>query len=112
MRENAMEKGIHIDFINGYNDHCHSLVSLGPKQTMSDVMRLIKGESSFWINKNGLCREHFEWQDEYYAVSVSKSIYPRVRNYIRRQESHHRAQSYEKEENILIDKYGFVKYQD
>jgi len=43
MRENAMEKGIHIDFINGYNDHCHCLVSLGPKQTMSDVMRLIKG---------------------------------------------------------------------
>ena len=26
IRENAREKGIFIDFINGYSDHCHCLV--------------------------------------------------------------------------------------
>lgn len=47
IRENAKEKGIHIDFINGYSDHCHCLVSLGVDQTIQKVMQLIKGESSF-----------------------------------------------------------------
>ena len=50
IRENAKEKGIYIDFINGYTDHVHCLVSLGIDQSMSKIMQLIKGESSFWIN--------------------------------------------------------------
>jgi DNA repair exonuclease SbcCD ATPase subunit len=28
IKENGKEKGIVIDFVNGYNDHCHCLVSL------------------------------------------------------------------------------------
>jgi hypothetical protein len=32
--------------------------------------QLIKGESSYWINKNSLVKGSFEWADEYYAVSV------------------------------------------
>ena len=52
--ENAKEKGIFIDFISGYSEHCHCLISLGIDQTMSKIMQLIKGESSFWINKNRL----------------------------------------------------------
>jgi putative transposase len=38
IRENAKEKGIFIDFINGYNDHCHCLISLGVDQTIQKVM--------------------------------------------------------------------------
>ncbi len=53
IRENAHEKGIFIDFTNGYTDHCHCLVSLGVDQSIQKVMQLIKGESSFWINKHG-----------------------------------------------------------
>lgn len=34
MRENAKEKGIFIDFINGYSDHCHCLVSKEADQTI------------------------------------------------------------------------------
>ena len=52
IKENAKEKGIFIDFVNGYTDHCHCLVSLGADQTIQKTMRLIKGESSFWINQN------------------------------------------------------------
>ncbi|MDP2059263.1 MAG: transposase, partial [Flavobacteriaceae bacterium] len=29
IRENASKKGIFIDFVNGYEEHCHCLVSLG-----------------------------------------------------------------------------------
>jgi putative transposase len=97
IRENAKEKGIYIDFINGYTDHVHCLVSLGIDQSMSKIMQLIKGESSFWINKNGICEEKFEWQDEYFAISVSESIIDRVREYIKKQEEHHQKKTYAQE---------------
>jgi len=83
IKENAEEKGIFIDFINGYSDHCHCLVSLGVDQTIQKVIQLIKGESSFWINKQGLTKSKFEWQDEYFAVSVSESVLDKVRVYVK-----------------------------
>lgn len=48
---NSREKNIYIDHINGYHEHLHALISLGGKQNISDIMQVIKGESSFWINK-------------------------------------------------------------
>jgi putative transposase len=107
IKENANEKGIFIDHVNGYSDHCHCLISLGPDQTIQKTMQLIKGESSFWINKNNLCKEKFEWQDEYFAVSVSESMLDRVRNYIRNQEEHHSKQTFQEEYNEFITKYKF-----
>ena len=59
--ENAKKKGIFIDFINGYQEHCHCLVSLGDNQTLRQLMQHIKGESSHWINKEQLLKEKFEW---------------------------------------------------
>ena len=81
--ENARSKDIFVDFVNGYSDHCHCLVSLGVDQTLQKVAQLIKGESSYWINKNRLTKEKFEWQDDYFAVSVSESKLNVVRDYIK-----------------------------
>jgi REP element-mobilizing transposase RayT len=93
----AEEKRICIDFINGYLDHVHCLISLNSDQNIADVMNLIKGESSHWINKNGLTEEKFAWQNDYYAASISKSHVERVRNYIRNQEIHHSGQTLDDE---------------
>jgi putative transposase len=112
IKENAKGKRIFIDFVNGYADHCHCLVSLGIDQTIQKVMQLIKGESSYWINKQGLTNEKFEWQDEYFAVSVSESMIETVRNYIRKQEVHHGKKSFQDEYNEFIEKYGFEKFND
>jgi len=112
IRENGKEKGIFVDFVNGYDDHCHCLVSLGADQTLQKTMQLIKGESSFWINKNGLTNEKFEWQDEYFAVSVSESMIDRVRNYIRNQEKHHSKKSFQDEYEEFILKFGFEKFNE
>ena len=43
--KNAETKGIYIDHINGYHEHIHALISLGGKQTISEIMQKIKGES-------------------------------------------------------------------
>jgi putative transposase len=109
IKANAKEKGIFIDFINGYNDHCHCLISLGIDQSVQKVMQLIKGESSFWINKNGLTNQKFEWQDEYLAVSVSESILDNVREYIKNQEEHHSIKTFQQEYDEFIIKYRFEK---
>lgn len=112
IKNNAKEKGIFVDFINGYEEHCHCLVSLGVDQTIQKTMQLIKGESSFWINKQNLIKNKFEWQDEYFAVSVSESMLDRVRNYIKSQEKHHSQQSYQQEYDEMMDKFGFQQFKD
>lgn len=107
IKENADKKGIYIDSVNGHAEHCHCLVSLSTNQTIEKVVQLIKGESSFWINKEKLIKDRFEWQDEYFAVSVSESMVERVRNYIRKQESHHKKVSFADEYNEFMIKFGF-----
>ncbi len=112
IRENAKAKNIHLDFINGYVDHIHCLISLGTDQTIEKIMQLIKGESSFWINKNHLCKTKFEWQDEYFAVSVSESSLESVRKYIANQEEHHRTKSFDGEFEDFLKRAGFQKFKD
>ncbi|MEP7254395.1 MAG: IS200/IS605 family transposase [Ferruginibacter sp.] len=112
IRSNAKQKGIFVDYVNGYADHCHCLVSLGIDQTIQKIMQLIKGESSFWINKEGLTKQKFEWQDEYFAVSVSESVVEKVREYIKTQEEHHKTKTFQQEYDEFISKYWFEKHSD
>ncbi len=98
----ADDKGIYIDFINGYTDHVHCLLSLNANQCIADIMQQVKGESSFWINKTKLTDAKFGWQKKYYAASVSKSHVERVRDYIRNQEAHHSRQSLDEEIDELF----------
>ncbi len=109
---NAKEKNICIDTLNGYTNHLHCLISLGATQTLSDVLRLIKGEASFWINKEKLTTYKFEWAVEYYAVSISDSHVQNVRNYINNQDEHHRKKTWDEEENDLLQEFGFEKFSD
>lgn len=107
IKENAFEKEIYLDMVNGYTDHCHCLISLGSNQNIEKIVQLLKGESSYWINKNQLTKEKFAWQDEYFAVSVSESMVESVRNYIKNQEIHHKKKSFTEEYQEFIDKYNF-----
>jgi len=110
IRENAIKKEIFIDFVNGHSEHCHCLVSLGVDQTISKVMQLIKGEAAFWFNKQELTIQRLEWQDEYFAVSVSESQVEAVRNYIKNQEEHHKHKTFQQEYEEFIVKYGFKAF--
>jgi putative transposase len=110
IRLNAKEKGIYIDFINGNKDHVHCIISLGSDQTISKIIQLIKGELSFWINKNFKMTERFEWSDEYFAVSVSESQIKNVREYIKDQDKHHQIKTWKDEYDEFISKYGFNKF--
>lgn len=112
IRENSKQKGIHIDFINGYHNHLHALISLGGTQNVSEIMQKVKGESSFWINKNKLTGSRFEWQDDYYAVSVGMDHLDGLREYIRNQESHHKKVDLEEELKDVIQEFGLENQRD
>lgn len=107
IKQNAEKKDIWLDTVNGHNDHIHCLLSLNKDQSISKIAQLIKGESSFWINKNKLTREKFFWQDDYWAVSVSESHIKHLRAYINNQEEHHRKKSFTEEVNEFMKKYGW-----
>jgi putative transposase len=107
IKENAKQKEIFLDCINGYTEHLHCLISLGTEQSVSKVVNLIKGESSYWLNKNHITSTKFEWADEYYAASVSVSQLDVIRKYINAQKEHHRKKSYTEECEEFLKKYGF-----
>lgn len=103
IKENSIKKEIFIDTLNCVSDHIHLLVSLGNEQTIAKTAMLIKGESSFWVNKQQLIKTKFEWQDEYIALSVSYSAIDKVRAYILNQEEHHNKKTFTEEYNEFID---------
>jgi REP element-mobilizing transposase RayT len=107
IKRNAKTKEIWLDCVNGYKEHAHCLLSLGKEQKLSKVVQLIKGESSHWINKNKLTSQKFRWQDDYWAVSVSESHLKSVRNYIHKQEEHHRIKPFSEEVEEFMQKYGW-----
>ena len=112
IQENAKLKGIYLDCVNGYEDHIHCLVSLSTDETVSKLLQLIKGESSYWINKQKLCSDKFQWQEEYFAVSVSESQVNKVRKYIAKQETHHQKKTFQQEYDEFIKRYRFVQVAD
>lgn len=76
--------------INKMADHLHMLIGLSPAQSISDLMRLVKGDSSEWINKEKLTPGKFQWQEGYGVFSHSKSQIDKVVKYILNQQEHHK----------------------
>ena len=86
--------------INGMTDHVHLLVKIPPTIKFSDALRDLKGSSSKWMNE--IISGKFAWQMRYGAFTVSESRFEIVRNYIRKQEEHHRKFDYKQEFESLL----------
>lgn len=110
IQENAKTKGIYIDRLNGYADHLHCLFALNADMSISKVLQLLKGESSFWINKNKITSSKFEWADEYFASSVSESMVNTVRVYIDNQEKHHQKTTFTQEFEAFLEKHNLESH--
>jgi putative transposase len=88
--------------INGMPDHIHLLFGLRPIQSLSDLMKQVKQDSSKWINLNKLVIGKFSWQEGYGAFSYSKSQVPRIIHYIQDQQEGHKKQSFSEEYLSLL----------
>ena len=97
LTEYARDKGVSMK-INFFNaDHTHALIDLPTNITIEQVVQLLKGSSSHWINENKLVRGRFSWGRGYGAFSVSQSDVGRVAKYIANQEAHHRKKTFAEE---------------
>lgn len=97
--------------INSMPDHVHMLFGMRPKQSLSDLMKMVKEDSSEWINKNRLTYGRFRWQQGFGAFSYAKSDIHTVANYIENQEAHHYKSTFEEEYKNLLDEFE-VDYDD
>jgi len=89
----------------GIEDHVHLLLKVHPSLSIADTVKLIKGNSSRWINDNQKVSARFEWQRGYGAFSVSESMSDVVKRYIDNQEQHHRQQTFKDEYFSLLRKH-------
>ena len=89
----------------GIEDHVHLLLKTNPSIAIADTVKLIKGNSSRWINDDQKINARFQWQKGYGAFSVSESMSDTVKKYIENQEQHHRNQSFKDEDLSILNKH-------
>lgn len=95
--------------VNGYKDHVHAFFELNPTNSVSELARIIKTNSSKWINEQKFLNHKFNWQSGYGAFSYSRSQRDYVIKYIMKQEEHHKKKSF-KEEYLDFLKAFEIKY--
>ena len=87
-------------------DHVHLFFGMHPTQSLSDLMRMVKSDSSEWINNEKLVRGKFRWQEGYGAFSYAKSQTDAVVKYVINQQEHHKKKPFLEEYKEFLQKFG------
>jgi len=91
--------------VGGWKDHVHIFMDLPPVLSISDMLQLVKANSSKWINTQKFVKGKFQWQEGYSAFSYSRSQRNSVINYIMKQEEHHRRKTFREEYLDMLKKF-------
>ncbi len=83
--------------VNGWQDHVHAFFGIEPSESISDLVRDIKANSSKWVNERRFLKDKFRWQEGFGAFSYSKSQRDTVIKYIMNQEQHHNRKTFREE---------------
>ena len=86
----AEELGVIIHAAGNVDDHAHVVCSIPPRLAVAEVVRQLKGASSYAINEAIYDGEKFRWQGGYGALSVSERNLEQVMAYAANQKEHHR----------------------
>jgi putative transposase len=70
-------------------DHVHAVVRLAASVSLADLVRQLKGASSYELNHTGASHRSFAWQTGYWAESLSPTDLDPVAAYVRNQRVHH-----------------------
>ena len=92
--------------IGGTENHVHLLISLSKNVALSDLMMMLKKDSSKWIKTRGDAFRDFHWQEGYGAFSIGESQVGAVTDYLRGQKERHKTVSFEDELVALAERYG------
>nr|WP_317193447.1 transposase [Aureibaculum flavum] len=86
-------------------NHIHLLIGTKPNCNLSDLIRDIKSNSSKWINEKQFINGKFEWQTGFGAFSIGQSQLPKIINYIKKQEEHHKTKTFKEEYINFLSAY-------
>jgi len=102
-------KGVPVA-VGGIEDHVHVLVGLRATHCLSDVLRELKSGSSEWAHVTA-SKKNFAWQPGYFGATVSPSQIEKVKQYILKQEEHHRRKSFQ-EEYLEVLRLSGIEYDE
>lgn len=91
--------------IGGMPDHLHLFIGLHPTQSISDLMKIVKGESSEWINAKQFVKGKFSWQEGYGAFTYGRSQLDQVYQYVMNQKKHHEKRTFLEEYIQLLEAF-------
>jgi putative transposase len=91
--------------VGGVEDHVHLLARFGRTTTQAEWVKELKRVSNRWLKERGHDYADFEWQGGYAAFSVSQSKLPETKEYIARQEEHHRKIGFQDELRAFLRKH-------
>jgi REP element-mobilizing transposase RayT len=74
-----------VKIINGLADHVHILIRMTKNWSLADLIREVKGSSTYQINRELAPKPPFQWQRGYSAFSVQYNDMGGVVGYIRDQ---------------------------
>jgi putative transposase len=92
--------------INSMPDHLHMFIGMKPHQSLSNLVQIVKSESSKWVKEKGLCSHQFAWQEGFGAFSYSRSQLSRVILYIQHQQERHRKRTFREEYLYMLKESG------
>jgi putative transposase len=104
IQKEGEEKGLRIAAAGGVEDHVHCLIQLLPSQNLLQVTKSIRMAMAAWLNETRLLSTTVEWEEDFYAYSVSPSGVRQVIDFIGKQEEYHKTKTLENELEIF-DKF-------
>lgn len=90
----------------GVADHVHLLFELPKDRPPTEVVAVVKRESSKFVKTLEPGLDAFQWQRGYGMFAVSPSNRAKVEAYVRNQEEHHRQRSFQEEYRAMLKRMG------
>ena len=92
--------------INGMEEHIHILCDIHPSVALADFVRDIKTFTSKWLKENNNFPDFGGWARGYAALTYTYRDIDMIRNYIKKQQEHHKSQSFTEEYRTLLINNG------
>ena len=103
------KEGVELFAIGGTENHVHMLVRTTGVVSVADFVRVVKANSSTFVNRLGKDYFGFRWQIGYAVFSVGASMVKKVCEYINKQVEHHGKYSLDEEFVALVKKYNIER---
>ena len=92
--------------INGMEDHIHIFSTLHPSVALADYIKDIKVASAKWMKESGYFPAFKGWGIKYCALTYSYREKALIIDYIRKQQEHHKKESFQAEIRRLFNEQG------